>query len=74
MTFTSLSDDSADQSRRLSDAAYRTHHEGLVWSNRILADCQLTEADLSRCHGTAESVAELVAYWHSNLARPCPRG
>ncbi|MGC7224587.1 hypothetical protein RBA13_22790, partial [Mycobacteroides abscessus subsp. massiliense] len=38
MTWTKLSDDYGDDCWRLSDAAFRTHTEGLCWSNRKLLD------------------------------------
>ena len=39
MTWTKLSDDFGDDCWELSDAAYRLHVEGLLWSNRNSSIC-----------------------------------
>ena len=43
MTWTKLSDDYSDDCWTLSDAAYRTHTDGLVWSNRKLLNGRLAK-------------------------------
>lgn len=70
MTWTKLSDDFPDDFYRddLSDAAFRTHVEGLCWSNRHLLDGWLRKKDLMRFAFTDDpraAVLELVAagYW-----------
>ena len=54
--------------KRLSDAAYRTHHEGLSFSNERELDGRITRRDLRRFAETDDpdaAVAELVAarFW-----------
>lgn len=61
MTWTKLSDDYSDDCWELSDAAYRLHTEGLVWSNRKLLDCRLPKDDVRRWAKRPEAVDELVA-------------
>lgn len=70
MPWTKTSDDYPDDCYRdgLSDSAYRTHHEGLSWSNRHLLDGRLAKRDLRRAllgENADAAVAELVAldYW-----------
>lgn len=41
MTWTKLGDEFADECWTLTDAAFRLHTEGLLWSNRMLTDGQL---------------------------------
>lgn len=70
MTWLKLSDDFADECARfeLSDAAFRTHVEGLQWAMRRETGGRLTERDVRRFaevddpHGAVE---ELVAagFW-----------
>jgi hypothetical protein len=71
VSWTKTSDDFPDDCYRdaLSDAAYRTRHEGLSWSNRHLLDGWLPKRDLRRFAFTSDpqaAVAELVArgYWN----------
>ena len=46
MTWTKLSDDFSDDCWQLSDAAYRLHTEGLIWSNRKLLNLRLDKAEM----------------------------
>ncbi|OBI00571.1 hypothetical protein [Mycobacterium sp. E2733] len=61
MTWTKLSDDFSDDCWELSDAAYRLHSEGLVWSNRKLLDCRLPKSDIRRWAKRPDAADELVA-------------
>lgn len=65
MTWTKLSDDFADDCWSLSDAAFRTHVEGLLYSNRRLFDLRLPTDEVRRFAKNPEAVAELVreGYW-----------
>lgn len=60
MSWSKLSDDFSDDCWTLSDQAFRTHVEGLVWSNRKLLDCRIPKADVRRFAKHPEAVAELV--------------
>jgi hypothetical protein len=68
MTWTKLSDDWSDDTWTLSDAAYRLHTDGLVWSNRKLLDCRIPKDDLPRASKRAESVPELLeaGFWRDD--------
>ena len=61
MTWAKLSDDFSDDCWTLSDAAFRLHVEGLVWSNRKLLDLHLPAEDVRRFAKCPEAVAELLA-------------
>lgn len=61
MAFAKLSDDFSDDCWTLSDAAYRLHTEGLVWSARKLLDCRVPTDDLRRFARRPEAVLELLA-------------
>lgn len=65
MTWTKLSDDFADDAWTLSDAAFRLHVEGLLWSNRKLLDLVVPKDDVRRFARHPEAAAELVrmAFW-----------
>jgi hypothetical protein len=70
MTWTKLSDDFADDCARvgLSDAAMRTHVEGLLWTMRRETGGRLDALDIRRCVETANAaaaIAELLAvgFW-----------
>jgi len=70
MTWTKLSDDFADQCARagLSDAAFRTHVEGLTWAMRRETGGYLDHLDIRKAIETpnaAAAIAELLAvgYW-----------
>lgn len=65
MTWSKLSDDYSDDTWTLSDAAFRLHTEGLVWSNRKLLDCIIPKDDLRRFAKTPEAVQELLeaGFW-----------
>jgi hypothetical protein len=60
MTWTKLSDDFPDDCWTLSDAAFRMHVEGLVWSNRKLLDALIPQEDVRRFAKRPEAVEELV--------------
>lgn len=60
MTWTKLSDDFTDDCDTLSDAAFRLHVEGLVWSNRKLLDCRLPKDRLQRYTTHPDLVTELL--------------
>ena len=65
MTWTKISDDYGDDCWRLSDAAFRTHTEGLCWSNRKLLDLVIPKSEVPRFAKNPNAVRELVAegYW-----------
>lgn len=65
MTWTKLSDDFSDDCWTLSDAAFRLHTEGLIWSNRKLLDLRLAKRDVRRWATHPEAADELVreGYW-----------
>ena len=65
MTWTKLSDDYSDDCWTLSDAAFRLHTEGLVWSNRKLLDLRLAKNDIRRWATHPDAADELVdaGYW-----------
>jgi hypothetical protein len=69
VTWTKLSDDFADDCWTLSDAAFRLHVDGLVWSNRKLLDLRIPKTDLRRMSTCTEAAAaELVACdWWADL-------
>jgi hypothetical protein len=48
MTWTKLSDDYSDDCWTLSDAAFRLHTEGLIWSNRKLLNLRLAKDEIRR--------------------------
>ncbi len=60
MTWTKLSDDFTDDTWNLSDAAFRLHLEGLVWSNRKLLDLRIPKAELRRFGKNPDAANELV--------------
>lgn len=64
MTWTKLSDDFVDSCAGLSDAAFRTHVEALVWTMRRETAGYLSARDLKRLAESPHAemaVAELVA-------------
>ncbi len=65
MTWTKLSDDFSDDCWRLSDAAWRLHAEGLIWSNRKLLDLRLAKDEMRLWAKHPEAATELVdaGYW-----------
>jgi hypothetical protein len=67
MTWTKLSDDFTDDTWTLSDAAYRLHSDGLVWSNRKLLDLHIPKDDLRRFK-KPEAIKELLdgGWWASD--------
>lgn len=69
MTWSKLSDDFSDDCWTLSDAAFRLHVEGIVWSNRKLLDCRIPKDDLRRFAKTPEAVSELLAvgWWSDDV-------
>lgn len=63
MTWTKLGEEFGDAARKLSDAAFRTHVEALMWSNRRLLDLLIDPDDIRRFAETKhpeEAIAELV--------------
>lgn len=63
-----MSDDYPDQTASLSDAAFRTHTEGLCWTMRRETDGHIVSRDLRRFAETEDpdkAAAELVrrGYW-----------
>ncbi|MBD3946473.1 hypothetical protein [Nocardioides ganghwensis] len=68
MTWAKLSDDFGDACADLSDAAFRTHVEGLLWAMRRETGGDLSPRDIRRFVETADpasAIAELVAagFW-----------
>jgi len=68
MTWTKLSDDFGDQCASLSDAAFRTHVEALIWTMRRETGGYLSTRDVTRLAESLHSdmaAAELVqaGYW-----------
>lgn len=68
MTWLKTSEDFPDQCAELSDAAYRTHHEGLSWAMRRENGGYLSRRDLRRMAESDhadEAVAELLelGFW-----------
>ena len=64
MTWTKLSDDYTDQCAQLSDAAFRTHTEGLVWVMRRETGGYLSRRDVLRLAESKHAemaVTELVS-------------
>jgi hypothetical protein len=61
MTWTKQGDKFADECWELSDAAYRLHDEGLIWSNRKTTDGRLAKDDMVRWAKRPGSAEELVA-------------
>lgn len=59
MTWTKKSDDFADDCWSLSNAAYRLHDEGLIWSNKKLLDCRIPKDDVRRFK-CPEAIGELL--------------
>lgn len=63
VTWTKLSDDFGDECAALSDAAFRTHVEGLLWVMRRETGGALTPRDVRRFAETTnplDAIAELV--------------
>jgi hypothetical protein len=60
MTWTKIGDEFADHCWRLSDAAFRLHVEGLVWSNRKHLDGRLSKGEPWSWTRCPEAVTELV--------------
>jgi hypothetical protein len=65
MSWTKLSDGYADETWELSDAAYRLHTDGLIWSNRRLLDLVIPKDDVRRFAKTPGAVRELLegGFW-----------
>ena len=61
MTWTKLGDEFTDECWTLTDAAFRLHTEGLVWSNRKSTDGQLAKEDMLRWARHPEAAEELLA-------------
>jgi hypothetical protein len=64
VTWTKLSDDFSDECHSLSDAAFRSHIEGLIWTMRRETDGYITPHDVKRFAESPHAqmaVDELVA-------------
>jgi hypothetical protein len=82
MTWTKLGDEHGDEAWQLSDAAWRTHVEALLWSARLGLDLQVPKRHLPRfafSERAADGAAELCATgwwaddgdtWDIGLHRP----
>ena len=73
MTWLKLSDDFSDQTRDLSDAAFRTHVEGLLWAMRRETGGRLGKRDVDRFAESEQAdtaVRELVdqGFWNQATA------
>lgn len=68
MRWTKLSDDFTGDCWTLSDAAFRTHVEGLIWSNYRLTDLRLDKDDMRRWAKHPDAAGELVAvgWWRDD--------
>ncbi|MEI7717716.1 MAG: hypothetical protein WCI78_16795 [Mycobacterium sp.] len=68
MTWTKLSDDFSDDCWLLTDAAWRLHVEGLLWSNRKLLDLVLSKDEMRLWAKRPETARELVeiGWWVDN--------
>jgi hypothetical protein len=65
MTWTKISDDFTEQCADLSDAAFRTHVEGLIWSMKRETGGMITKRDVERLAESEhahEAVVELVEH------------
>ena len=60
MTWTKISDDFTDDTWTLSDAAFRLHVDGLVWSNRKLLDLRIPKEEVRRFAKHPDAVDELL--------------
>lgn len=70
MTWSKISDDFSDDCWELSDAAFRLHVEGLIWSNRKLTDLALKKDDMVRWAKRPVAAAELVAIgWWTDIGQ-----
>jgi len=65
VTWTKLGDEFADECWQLSDDAFRTHAEGLIWSNRKHLDGKLDKGEIHRWAKHPEAVTDLVdvGFW-----------
>jgi hypothetical protein len=72
VTWTKISDDFSDDCYRLSDAAFRVHTEGIIWSNRKLLDCRIPKDDVRRfvthLDTAADAIRELIElhFWEDD--------
>lgn len=68
MTWAKFSDDYSDDCWTLSDAAFRLHTEGLVWSNRKLLDCVIPKDEVRRFAKNPDAVQELLdsGFWQES--------
>jgi hypothetical protein len=68
MTWTKQGDEFADECWDLSDAAYRLHDEGLIWSNKKALDGKLNKDDMVRWAKRPGAAEELVAcgWWEDH--------
>lgn len=65
MTWSKFSDDFTDDCWILTDAAYRLHTDGIIWSNRKLLDLCIPKEDVARFAKRPDAVMELLeqGFW-----------
>jgi hypothetical protein len=65
VTWTKLGDEFADECWTMSDAAFRLHVEGLIWSNRKHLDGRLAKKEMARWAKHPDAASELadVGFW-----------
>jgi hypothetical protein len=69
VTWSKLGDEFADECWTLSDAAFRLHVEGIVWSNKKQTDGQLAKDDMPRWARHPEAAAEelvSIGWWEDH--------
>lgn len=71
MTWTKFGEEFGDAARDLSDAAFRTHVEAIMWSNRRLTDLCIKRTEVKRFAETDDpdkAITELVdaGWWKEN--------
>ena len=74
MTWTKLSDDFGDQCAALSDHAFRTHVEGLLWSMRRETDGAITMRDLRRFAESRDWMAAVDELVQAGFWEACDNG
>lgn len=74
MVWVKLNDTYGDDCARLSDAAFRTHTEGLGWTMRRLTEGRISERDLRRFAETADPDAAVAELLKNGWWETCPDG